>query len=148
LLMAAQAARRDDAYADAERLLSAAELAAEATAATRLEWVLLGLQQGEFAEEERVRALVAGNYGDAPVILEAFAKGFVAADRWEEAIEAYNMLLARNPDRVAGLIGRGTVLARMGPDRMELATQAERDFRRAVQLAPMSAGAHGALAAQ
>src|SRR5262249_43197296 len=100
LFLAAQAARRDDAYADAERLLTSAEQATGVTNATRLEWVLIGLQQGEFVEEQRLRMMVAGNHPDALAILEAFAKGFLAADRYSEAVEAYDFLLVRKPDSV------------------------------------------------
>jgi tetratricopeptide (TPR) repeat protein len=145
LFLAARAARRDNAHADAERLLTAAERATGATDATRLEWVLLGLQQGEFAEEKQLRALVARNHPDAPAILEAFAKGLVAADRRKEAIEAYSMLLAGKPDHVPGLIGRGGELGLMSLDRVDLAPVAERDLRRAIGLAPGSATAHAGL---
>src|SRR5262249_52051326 len=83
LFLAAHVARRDDAYADAERLLTATEDATGATTSTRLEWALLGVQQGDFADEERLRALVGDNHPDTPAVLEAFAKGYVATDRWQ-----------------------------------------------------------------
>jgi tetratricopeptide (TPR) repeat protein len=143
LLLAAQAARRDGAYSDAERLLTAAEHATGSTSNTRLEWVLIGLQQGEFAEEEWLRSLVAANHQNTPAILEAFPKGFVVAERWPEAQQAYDMLLARKPDHVPGLLGRGAVL-----DHQNEAAEAERDVRRAVELAPASATAHAVLGGQ
>jgi hypothetical protein len=62
-LLAARAARRADACADAERLLTAYEQACGPTPASRLEWALLGAQQGDFAgEEERLRAEVAAQH--------------------------------------------------------------------------------------
>src|SRR5437868_2732703 len=51
--LAAQTARRRDACADAERRLTAFEQTYGETEATRLEWVLLGVQQGDLAADER-----------------------------------------------------------------------------------------------
>src|SRR5262249_9853226 len=60
LLLAARAARRSGACADAERFLGVFEARAGPTDASRLEWVLLGVQQGDFAGEEgRLQAAVA-----------------------------------------------------------------------------------------
>src|SRR5262245_2581001 len=62
LLLAARAARRGDACADAERFLTAYEERSGATPESRLEWVLLGVQQGDFADnEDRLRANVDRN---------------------------------------------------------------------------------------
>src|SRR5262249_37829584 len=60
LLLAATAARRSGACADAERFLTAFEEATGPTPASRLEWALLGAQQGDFAgEEERLLSAAA-----------------------------------------------------------------------------------------
>ena len=86
LFLAAQAARRADAYADAERFLTAFEETAGPTDASKLEWVLLGVQQGDFAgHEQRLRTDAGRNTPDAPAILEALAKGYIAAYRWPDA---------------------------------------------------------------
>jgi Tfp pilus assembly protein PilF len=142
LLLGARAARRADANADAERLLTAAEQAAGTTDDSRLEWALLGAQQGDFAgEEDRLRSAVDRNHPDAVLILEALAKGYDAAYRWPEAVGALGKLLELDPDHVPARLLRGTIA-----DRIRRPETAEEDFRRAVDLAPDSAAAHIALA--
>jgi tetratricopeptide (TPR) repeat protein len=142
LLLAARAARRADACADAERFLSAYEDEAGPSDASRLEWTLLGAQQGDFAgEEERLQTALVNNHPDSEAIMEAAAKGCAANFRWPEAITILDGLLARNPGHVPALVLRGTV-----QDRMQPSEKSEEDFRRAVSLAPGSAAAHAALA--
>ena len=142
LFLAAQAARRSDACADAERLLTAFEKASGPTDASRLEWTLLGAQQGDFAgQEDRLRSWVDRNHPDAAAILEALAKGYQASYRWREAVAAASRLLERSPDHVPALLLRGTIW-----DQLRRTDDAAQDFRRAVALAPESAAAHAALA--
>jgi tetratricopeptide (TPR) repeat protein len=142
LFLAAQAARRDDACADAERYLTASEEASGATPASRLEWTLLGAQQGDFGDDEdRLRADVDRNHPDAPAILEALGKGYSAAYRFPEAIAALSRLIDRTPGHAPALVLRGTVL-----DKLRQADKAEEDFRRAVDFAPDRPAAHAALA--
>jgi tetratricopeptide (TPR) repeat protein len=142
LFLAAQAARRSDACADAERLLTAFEETAGTTDASRLEWVLLGVQQGDFAgEEDRLKSAVSRNDPDAPEIVEALAKGYYVAYRWPEATVTLDWLLQQSRGHVPALLLRGTVL-----DRQRRTDAAEKDFRRAVDLAPENAATHTALA--
>ena len=143
LLLAARAARREDACADAERFLTACEQASGPTDASRLEWALLGVQQGDFGgDEDALRAAVGRDHPDAPAILEALAKGYDVTFRWPHALEAVNRLLELQPDHTPALILRGTILARRRQEQPALA-----DFRKAVGRAPHSAAAHAALAA-
>src|SRR5688572_3015921 len=67
LFLAAQAARRSGAFADAERLLAEHEQVAGPTADARLEWTLLGVQQGLMTadDEAALRAAVARNSPNA-----------------------------------------------------------------------------------
>jgi tetratricopeptide (TPR) repeat protein len=142
LFLAAQAARRSDACADAERFLTAFEQASGPTDASRLEWALLGAQQGDFASDEAdLRAAVGRTHPDSAAILEALAKGYHVNFRSLLALEAANRLLDLNPDHAPGLILRGTIQARMR--RLDAAKE---DLLRAVDLAPASAAAHAALA--
>jgi tetratricopeptide (TPR) repeat protein len=142
LLLAAQAARRNDACADAERFLTAFEKASGPTDASRLEWTLLGAQQGDLAEsEDFLRSAVRSKHAEAPAILEALAKGYLVALDLPLAREAVNHLLERQPGHVPALLLHGAALARMRHEEPALA-----DFRKAVKLAPHSAAAHVALA--
>lgn len=142
LLLAAQAARRSDGCADAERFLSASEQGSGPTDASRLEWALLGAQQGDFAgNEKRLQSDVDSNHPGAPLILEAIAKGYDASFRWPEALAALDQLFARVRDHVPGLLLRARIQSRMR--RLD---KAEVDLRRAVDRAPESAQAHAALA--
>jgi Tfp pilus assembly protein PilF len=142
LFLAAQAARRCDACAEAERFLSAFEKKSGPTEASRLEWALLGAQQGDFAgEEDKLRSAVDRNHPESPAILLALAKGYFVAYRRKDAIAALSRLLDRNPGHVPALLLRGTVF-----DSLRQLEAAEEDFRRAVGLAPENALAHAALA--
>ncbi len=142
LFLAAQAARRCDACAEAERFLTAFEKKSGPTDASRLEWVLLGAQQGDFAgEEDNLWSAVDRNHPEASTILLALAKGYHVSYGRRGAIAALNRLLDRNPGHVLALLLRGTVL-----DSLRQLNAAAEDFRRAVDLAPQSAKAHAALA--
>jgi tetratricopeptide (TPR) repeat protein len=142
LFLAAQAARRCDACADAERHLTAFEQASGSTEASRLEWALLGVQQGNFAEDEGgLRSAVSHNHPESPAIGEALAKGYHAAYRFPEALMVLEWLIERVPDHAPALILRGTIL-----DKLRQTDKALADFRKAVNLAPNSPVAHAALA--
>jgi tetratricopeptide (TPR) repeat protein len=142
LLLSARAARRADACADAERFLTAYEDGAGPSDASRLEWALLGAQQGDFAgEEERLQTALANTHPESDAIMEAAAKGCAVNYRWPEAIALLDGMLVRNPGHVPALILRGTV-----QDRMQPSPKSEDDFRRAVDLAPNNVAAHAALA--
>jgi Tfp pilus assembly protein PilF len=142
LLLAARAARRSDACADAERFLTEYENAFGHSDASRLEWALLGAQQGDFMDEEdRLRSYVNRNHPDTTAILEALAKGYAVAYRRREAIATLNQLLKQNPSHVPALLLRGKVY-----ESLRKADEAEEDFRRAVEHAPENAATHAALA--
>jgi Tfp pilus assembly protein PilF len=142
LLLAAQAARRCDDYADAERYLTAAERASGQTPATRLEWLLLGVQQGDLAaEDERLRSEVFRNGQDAPLMLEAMAKGYYVGFRTADALTALDQLLLRVPEHPLAYLWRGKA-----EERSRKLDEAERNYRRAVELAPNNADAQTGLA--
>ena len=141
LFLAVQVARRSDAYADAERFLALYEKAIGSTEASRLEWVLLGVQQGDFGDaERRLLEAVTRRDQDSLSILEALAKGYRAARR-PEAVPVLKRLLDLDPDHVSALLLRGDML-----DTARQTEAAEKDFRRAVDIAPANAAAQSALA--
>jgi tetratricopeptide (TPR) repeat protein len=142
LLLAAQAARRSDACADAERYLTALERVSRPTFTSELEWRLLGVQQGDFGgDEARLRADVDRRDPSSPEILEALGKGYEVAYRFPEAMEALDALIAREPGHVPARLVRGRVEARV-----RQLDAAEDDMRKAVEQAPDNPDAHLALA--
>lgn len=144
LLVAARVARRSDDCAGAERLLTASEQSMGPTDASRLEWALLGAQQGDFAAEEKVlQSAVIGKHPATPVILEALAKGYNIAYRWPEAIQVLNALIDRSPGHAPALRLRGMIVGRLRGTRGDEAV--EKDLRGGVELAPEWAPAHAAL---
>lgn len=142
ILLAAKAARRANAHAEAERFLGQFETTFGPTDASRREWTLLGVQQGDFGDNEsRLRSAVDQNPGEASAILEALAKGYDASYRWPEAVSTLDRLLARSPDHVPALLLRSTI-----QQRLRQTEAAEKDFREAVKRAPNNASAHAGLA--
>jgi Tfp pilus assembly protein PilF len=142
LLLAARAARRSDACADAERFLVRFEQRVGPTDASRLEWVLLGTQQGDFGnDEERLRSAVDGGHPASLDILEALAKGYAVAVRMPDAFPTLDRLIELSPNHVAAYLVRGRLW-----DIRRRWDEAEADFRRAVDLAPENAATHAALA--
>jgi hypothetical protein len=100
LFLAAQAARRCDACAEAERFLAAFEEKTGPTNASRLEGVLLGAQQGDFAgEEDNLWSAVERNHSEGPAILFALAKGYHVSYHSRGAIATLNRCAER---RAAG----------------------------------------------
>jgi tetratricopeptide (TPR) repeat protein len=141
LLLAARVARLSDACADAEQLIAAFEEAFGPTDASRLEWALLGTQQGDYhAVEGRLRSFVASYHPDSSAILEALARGYLVAYQFPQALETLGRLIDRSPGHVRALLMRGTALERLR--RMEAADE---DCRRVAELAPQSAEVRRAL---
>jgi tetratricopeptide (TPR) repeat protein len=142
LFLAAKAARRSDRCADAERFLTAFEQRFGPTDASRLEWALLGAQQGDFAgEEKRLQMAVSQDHLDALEIAEALAKGYAVSYRSRQALKTLDWLIERDPSHVPALLLRGTIL-----DHLHRSDAAAADLRRAVECAPQDAAAHTALA--
>ena len=142
LFLAARAARRDDAYADAERFLTRYEDVYGSTEESKLEWSLLGAQQGDFqGDAGRLRGSLDPKNPNADLISEALAKGLRAEFRFEPAIGELNRLIERVPDQVLARVLRGTLNA----DQRHMA-EAEVDLRKAVEIAPDNFNTHLALA--
>lgn len=129
LLLGARAARRADACADAERLLAEHEAAEGPTDAARWEWALLGVQQGDFGDEERVVAVASRPGPDAVDALEALAKGYAAAVRGTEEAAVLDRLLTLAPGHVPALVLRAA-----SHERLRRPHAAEDDLRKAVSL--------------
>jgi tetratricopeptide (TPR) repeat protein len=129
--LAAQTARRRDACADAERLLKRLEDTHGHSPQSELEWLLLGVQQGDLAHERHLQALVDQNDPGATLILEALAKGYMNTLRWSEMVNCADILLEQDPDHALGLVLRGR-----GFEGLRLMDRALADYQRAAELAP------------
>lgn len=102
--LAAQTARRLDDHATAERLLTDYEQAEGETTQTRLEWLLLGVQQGDYAGEERnLQLRVDREHADTDLILEALAKGYMNTFRWSDLVNCADIWLERRPRHPSAL---------------------------------------------
>ncbi len=145
LLLAARAAAQAGDFADAERLIGEHDALAGATSASRREWALLGTLQGDCGNDESwLLSLAEGTDADALAALDALAKGYQVACRWQDALRILNKLIERDPIYSAPLIQRGTIRRHLlGPHEAERSAE---DFRHALALTPESVAGHAALA--
>jgi tetratricopeptide (TPR) repeat protein len=140
--LAARTARRLDDCATAERLLTAYEQSHGSDAETRLEWQLLGVQQGDLADSEReLRLRVRDNSPDANLILEALTKGYLNTFQWSDAMACLDLLLERQPAHAPALVLRARAL-----DALRWPERALEAYRKAVDLTPESVVARLGLA--
>lgn len=130
VFLAARTARRLDDYAAAERLLHSFENQFDANPASELEWALLSVQQGDLGAQERtLRAFVEDQHAEAPLILEALAKGYGNVGQWSEMLRFLNVLLEQAPDHVLALVLRGQAFVQLRQDQKAVA-----DYRRGLEL--------------
>lgn len=142
LLAAGRLARRLGRYREAESYLIRCQEAGGITEATLLEWDLFRVQQGDLGSTHmRLRRTIPPDHPDAPRVLEALARGYLACDRLLDALEACDLWVARTPEEPWPRLWRGRI--------HELLTRTEpalEDFGRAVALAPGDAEMRTALA--
>jgi tetratricopeptide (TPR) repeat protein len=137
-LLAAQAARRRDAYGEAESHLADCLRLGGMTEATALERLLLTAQQGDLADMEGLlKARTSPGDPDAVPVLEALAKGYGKRFWQADALACLNELLQRQPRHAQALLMR----ARAWEDRAEKGeaereADALRDYEQVIELAP------------
>ena len=141
LLLSAHVARRTDDFSGAERFLGEFEQIGRPNAASRLEWAMLGAQQGDMSGEPELLQLVANKSSESPAILETLARGYNIGYRWLEAIDTLNFILDRNSSQASALVLRATIFEHLR--RHDAALQ---DLRKAVETSPRNAAAQAALA--
>ena len=130
--LAARTARRLGRYPDAEQFLKRCQQLGGVTDATRLEWDLLRVQQGELADvHTRLRMTITPDHPDAPFVLEALARGYLKCDRLRDVVEACDLWISRQPDHPWPWLWRGGVF-----ERLDNYHQALADYRRALENAP------------
>ncbi|HEY2786378.1 MAG TPA: tetratricopeptide repeat protein [Fimbriiglobus sp.] len=132
LFLAARAARRTDHYADAERYIVRYEDAYGSTEDSRLEWALLGIQQGDTTgDANRVPNRIDSKHPDFPLVLEAGAKGARAEFLFAYAAKLADQLLKLVPDSGPAHVLQGQLL-----DLLNRPEQADADFVAAAKLLP------------
>jgi len=135
-LVAGRAARRAGMTTEAEhhfeRCLSLAGRDSPDWAAVKLERLLMQAQIGELRGIEAVLwDKVNRDAPEAPLILEAMARGYSRMFRLGEALKCLQMILERNPDNDEALYGCGWIA-----DRSDGAMDALKYYRRALRVRP------------
>jgi tetratricopeptide (TPR) repeat protein len=132
-LLAARAARRAGDYpAASEHLDALRERGGEPTPEQTLERALLAAQRGDLPRAEGyLRSCLETDPPQAPLILEALERGYLRANRLNEALRCLARLLKLQPDNVIALVDRGTVGEGVGA-----AQKALEDYRAACAAQP------------
>ncbi len=129
---AARFARRADRLKEAERHLRICRELEGVTPANGLEASLLEAQNGRVHEvESALHNLVLQKHPEAPIILEALAKGYIRIYRINSAARSLSLLLEQNPNHGEALVLRSRLLAHSSR-----VVEALQDLRRAVELYP------------
>src|SRR5262245_61108737 len=130
-LAVARQARRDDDCAAAENHLAGCWPLPGLRGALQLETELLGLQQGDLRNEEAWQKRAERPSPESIPILEALAKGNLAASQFNEARNYADAILDRQPNHpfALGLRGRAWV-------RVQQEDKARDDFEQAIQMEP------------
>lgn len=140
--LAGRTARRVGRFSEAERYLSRCQEIAGVTDATRLEWDLLRVQQGDLGEvHARLRATIPPDHPDAPFVLEALAHGYLANGRLFDVVEACDRWSTLQPDHPWPWLWRGVAF-----ERLANFPQALDDYHKALDKAPEDHNARLALA--
>jgi tetratricopeptide (TPR) repeat protein len=110
-LLAARAARRAQAYDDAEMHLQRCKQLGGVPQAIDLEWALLHAQRGEMksGEEQVLEEDVARDHPDSVLILEALARGYAKTYRLTEAVRCLTHRLEIQPENAQVLLDRAAL---------------------------------------
>jgi tetratricopeptide (TPR) repeat protein len=141
--LAGRTARRLGNYSQAEEYLTKCQQIGGVTDATRLEWDLFRVQQGDLGDTDvRLRATVSPQHPDVSLVLEALARGYLSDGRLMDALEACELWVAQKPDDPWSWLWRGRLHERLvEPD------QAITDYEQALRIAPHDRSARLALGA-
>jgi predicted Zn-dependent protease len=132
LHLAAQTSRRAGHYDKAARYLKDYRRAGGLPDIVELENALRRAQQGDLATVEPSLVPAAQkDHPDAPLVLEALARGYLKSYRLSEALDCLTLLLERDPDNVQAILWRADLHERWLNYERALA-----DYRAALTLAP------------
>jgi tetratricopeptide (TPR) repeat protein len=130
--LAGRTARRLGRYAQTEQYLSRCQELGGVTDATRLEWDLLRVQQGDLGDVHlRLRRTIGPDHPDALLVLEALARGYLKCDRLRDALEACDLWIAHQPGHAWPWLWRGSIFECFGYHDKALS-----DYRQALGYAP------------
>ncbi len=131
-LLAARAARRAGRLDEAEQHLNRAQALGGRTDETALERVLLRVERGDVAEVEGyLKSTIGPDHPDAPIVLEALARGYLLTDRLFDLLECTTLWLQVRPHETHALFWRGLARERLGDW-----GEAVADYRAAVEADP------------
>src|SRR5262249_43269965 len=117
---------------EAERDLERCQQLGGVTDATRLEWDLLRVQQGDLQGiDARLRMTIGPEHPDASIVLEALARGYLKCERLGDARQACELWLGREPGHPWPWLWRGWIAERLGQFDRALP-----DYQRAAENAP------------
>lgn len=140
--LAARTARRAGRLDEAEEHLRHFQARHGASQQTALEWALLRVERGEVEDVEgHLRSTVGPDDPDAPLVLEALARGYLLTDRLMTLLECTDLWLQVRPRDTHALYWRGLAWERLANWPGALAA-----YREAVEADPENAGARLRLA--
>jgi tetratricopeptide (TPR) repeat protein len=114
-LLAARTARRANRLDEAERHLVRLQAAHGSSDQTAREWALLSAERGELDRvEDYLKSTVAPDDPDAPLVLEALARGYLLTDRLGSLLECTQLWLQVRPGDTHALFFRGLAWERLG----------------------------------
>jgi tetratricopeptide (TPR) repeat protein len=123
---AARVARRAGQLQEAQEHLSRTQALEGPSLRTEREWALLRVERGEVsAVEDYLKSTVGPEDPDAPLVLEALARGYLMNDRLTDVLEATGRWLEIRPGNTHALFWRGLAWDRLGNGTEALAAYRE-----------------------
>jgi tetratricopeptide (TPR) repeat protein len=112
--LATRTARRAGRLDEAERHLKRFQAQNGTSRQTALEWAMLKVQRGEMDDAEGyLRATVGRDDPDAPLVLEALARGFLLTERLADLLECTDLWLQVRPGETHALFWQGLAWERL-----------------------------------
>jgi tetratricopeptide (TPR) repeat protein len=131
-LLAARTARRAGRFDEAQRHLARLRADERTADATALEWALLTAERGDVERVDGyLKSTIAPDNPDAPLVLEALARGYLLTDRLASLLECTQLWLQVQPGDTHALYYRGLAWERLAKWPEALAA-----YREAVQADP------------